>query len=90
MAFSQRWQTILHKHMSAVPKGSPFPAFQAAVKSASAEYRGLTHRANPDTAGLVKAAVILGVGLVAYKAIKTQADANIPAEQKPISTGTGL
>ena len=93
MPFPSRWQTILKKHMSAVPKGSPFPAFKAAVKSASAEYRGLsTHiaRGNPDYSGLIKLAVIGGIGLVAYRAIQAQQTQNTPTGNPPAPTATGL
>lgn len=43
------WMRIASKHRRLVPKGSPFSAFQRAMKGASAEYHGRTVRSNPGT-----------------------------------------
>lgn len=93
MAFSQRWKTVLKKHMDAVPRGSPFPAFKAATKAASAEYHGLsTHlsRGNPDYSGLIKLAFIGGIGLLAVRAVQAQQTQNTPTGNPPAPTATGL
>lgn len=69
MAFPSRWKEILTKHMAEVPKGSPFAAFKAATKAASAEYHGTS--SNPDTSQIFKVAGAAAVVYLLVRAVRS-------------------
>lgn len=67
------WVDIARKHRERVPAGSPFSAFQKAMREASREYRGKPARRNPGP-GLVEMIVIGGI---AYYLLKSGALAKL-------------
>lgn len=87
MAFPSRWKEVLNKHMSAVPKGSPFAAFKAATRAASEEYHG--RRSNPDTSQIVKVGIAALVGYGLIRAAKA-GQLSTTAIQEQMSGDTGL
>lgn len=85
MAFPARWKAIQKKHLAAVPAGSPFSAYQRAMREASAEYRGETRhvaRRNPaQKMGLVTLTAYAGGAYLLYTLAKSQGWLGCPAGQ---------
>ncbi len=77
--FPERWLQIADKHRRQVPSGSAFREYQAAMRRASAEYRGRSEvRSNPSSgSGLMKLVVYAGLGYLALKAL-----GKLPGQQK--------
>ncbi len=64
-----RWEAIARKHRERGPAGSPFSAFQKAMREASEEYHGRPVRRNPGP-GLLE---IIVIGGIAYYLLKSGA-----------------
>lgn len=63
------WVRVARRHRERVPAGSPFSAFERAMREASAEYHGRPVASNPGAGGLVKLAIIAGAVWIGYNAL---------------------